>query len=68
MQVALGPLFSTMLSLNLLNTKLGLMLPYLAFGVSYQVFILYGFFKAIPRSSTRPPGSTAPATGGCSGR
>lgn len=47
-QVALGPLFSTMLSLNLLNTKVGLMLPYLAFGVSYQVFILYGFFKAIP--------------------
>jgi len=47
-QVALGPLFSTMLKLNLLNTKLGLILPYLAFGVSYQVFILYGFFKAIP--------------------
>ncbi|WP_267420631.1 MULTISPECIES: carbohydrate ABC transporter permease [unclassified Curtobacterium] len=47
-QVALGPLFSTMLSLNLLNTKLGILLPYLAFGVSYQVFILYGFFKAIP--------------------
>ncbi|PZF56184.1 carbohydrate ABC transporter permease [Curtobacterium sp. MCBD17_034] len=47
-QVALGPLFSTMLDLNLLNTKIGLILPYLAFGVSYQVFILYGFFKAIP--------------------
>ncbi|RKR75290.1 carbohydrate ABC transporter permease [Frondihabitans australicus] len=47
-QVALGPLFSTMLNLNLLNTKLGLMLPYLAFGISYQIFILYGFFKAIP--------------------
>lgn len=47
-QVALGPLFSTMLSLNLLNSKVGLILPYLAFGVSYQVFIMYGFFKAIP--------------------
>lgn len=47
-QVALGPLFSTMLDVGLLNTKLGLMLPYLAFGVSYQIFILYGFFKAIP--------------------
>jgi raffinose/stachyose/melibiose transport system permease protein len=47
-QVALGPLFSTMLNLNLLNTKVGLILPYLAFGVSYQIFILYGFFKAIP--------------------
>lgn len=47
-QVALGPLFSTMLNVGLLNTKLGLILPYLAFGVSYQIFILYGFFKAIP--------------------
>ena len=24
-------------------------LPYLAFGIPYQVFILYGFFKQIPR-------------------
>jgi len=47
-QVALGPLFSTMLNFGLLNTKLGLMLPYLAFGIPYQIFILYGFFKAIP--------------------
>jgi raffinose/stachyose/melibiose transport system permease protein len=47
-QVALGPLFSTMLNVGLLNSKLGLILPYLAFGVSYQIFILYGFFKAIP--------------------
>jgi raffinose/stachyose/melibiose transport system permease protein len=47
-QVALGPLFSTMLNLGLLNTKVGLILPYLAFGIPYQIFILYGFFKAIP--------------------
>jgi raffinose/stachyose/melibiose transport system permease protein len=47
-QVALGPLFSTELSLNILNTKLGLILPYLAFGISYQIFILYGFFRAVP--------------------
>ena len=47
-QVALGPLFSTMLNLGLLNTKIGLILPYLAFGIPYQIFILYGFFKAIP--------------------
>lgn len=47
-QVALGPLFSTMLDLGLLNTRLGLILPYLAFGIPYQIFILYGFFRAIP--------------------
>lgn len=48
-QVALGPLFSVMLQLDLLNTKLGLLLPYLAFGISFQVFILYGFFRSVPR-------------------
>lgn len=48
-QVALGPLFSTLLNLDLLNTKIGILFPYLAFGISYQVFILYGFFRAVPR-------------------
>ncbi|WP_024287362.1 carbohydrate ABC transporter permease [Cellulomonas sp. KRMCY2] len=47
-QVALGPLFNTMLSLDLLDSRAGLLLPYLAFGIPYQVFMLYGFFKAIP--------------------
>lgn len=47
-QVALGPLFNTMLSLGLLDSRAGLLLPYLAFGIPYQVFMLYGFFKAIP--------------------
>ncbi|TXR55769.1 carbohydrate ABC transporter permease [Quadrisphaera setariae] len=47
-QVGLGPLFTTMLSLDLLDTKLGLILPYLAFGIPYQIFMLYGFFRAIP--------------------
>ena len=48
-QVALAPLFRIMLGLNLLNTKLGILLPYIAFGIPYQVFMLYGFFKAIPQ-------------------
>jgi raffinose/stachyose/melibiose transport system permease protein len=47
-QIALGPLFNTMLSLNLLDSKFGLILPYLAFGVPYQIFMMYGFFRAIP--------------------
>lgn len=47
-QVGLGPLFTTMLSLGILDSRFGLILPYLAFGVPYQVFVLYGFFSAIP--------------------
>lgn len=47
-QIGLGPLFQTMLKLGLLNTKPGLILPYLAFGIPYQVFMLYGVFKSIP--------------------
>lgn len=47
-QVGLGSLFGTMLRLDLLNSLWGLMLPYLAFGIPYQVFMLYGFFRAIP--------------------
>lgn len=47
-QVGLGTLFGTMLSLDLLDSRAGLILPYLAFGIPYQVFMLYGFFKAIP--------------------
>lgn len=47
-QIGLGPLFNTMLSLDLLDTRIGLILPYLAFGIPYQVFMLYGFFRAIP--------------------
>jgi raffinose/stachyose/melibiose transport system permease protein len=48
-QVMLAPLFGLVNRLGLLNTYLGILLPYVAFGVPYQVFILYGFFKEIPR-------------------
>lgn len=48
-QVALGPLFKTILSLGLLNNPLGVILPYIGFGLPYQIFILYGFFSSIPR-------------------
>ncbi|AQP49338.1 ABC transporter permease [Tessaracoccus aquimaris] len=47
-QIGLGPLFNTMLTLDLLDSKMGLILPYLAFGIPYQIFVLYGFFRAIP--------------------
>ncbi|MBZ2197865.1 carbohydrate ABC transporter permease [Occultella gossypii] len=47
-QIALGPLFALMLELDLLNSWLGLLFPYLAFGLPYQTFVLFGFFSAIP--------------------
>ena len=47
-QIGLGPLFNTMLSLDLLDSRFGLILPYLAFGIPYQIFVLYGFFRGIP--------------------
>lgn len=48
-QIALGPLFSIINNLNLLNTRLGLMLPYLAFGIPMQTFMFYNFFRSVPK-------------------
>ena len=48
-QVMLAPLFTLVNSLGLINTYVGIILPYLAFGVPYQVFILYGFFREVPK-------------------
>jgi raffinose/stachyose/melibiose transport system permease protein len=48
-QVMLAPIFGVVNSFHLINSYIGVILPYLAFGVPYQVFILYGFFKEVPR-------------------
>ena len=48
-QVMLAPLFTLVNGFGLINTKLGIILPYLAFGVPYQVFILHGFFSEVPK-------------------
>jgi raffinose/stachyose/melibiose transport system permease protein len=48
-QVMLAPIFGVVNDFRLINTYVGVILPYLAFGVPYQVFILYGFFKEVPR-------------------
>lgn len=47
-QIGLGPLFNTMLTAGMLDSRFGLILPYLAFGIPYQIFVLYGFFSSIP--------------------
>jgi len=48
-QVLLAPLFSLVNSLGLINSYAGVILPYIAFGVPYQVFVLRGFFRQVPR-------------------
>ena len=48
-QVLLAPLFSMVNRLGLINTYVGVILPYIAFGVPYQVFILHGFFRQLPK-------------------
>jgi len=48
-QVMLAPIFKQVNSFGLINTYVGIILPYLAFGVPYQVFILHGFFREVPR-------------------
>lgn len=47
-QVAIAPLFQIINSMGLLNTHIGVILPYIGFGIPYQIFILYGFFRQIP--------------------
>jgi raffinose/stachyose/melibiose transport system permease protein len=48
-QVMLAPLFTLVNSFKLIDTYPGVILPYLAFGIPYQVFILHGFFRGIPK-------------------
>jgi raffinose/stachyose/melibiose transport system permease protein len=48
-QVMLAPIFRQVNAFGLINTYPGIILPYLAFGVPYQVFILHGFFSAVPK-------------------
>ena len=47
-QVLLAPLFTLIRGFGLINTYFGVFLPYVAFGLPYQVFILHGFFKEVP--------------------
>ena len=46
-QVLLAPLFSLVHGLRLTNTYIGVIPPYIAFGVPYQIFVLRGFFRGI---------------------
>ena len=49
-QLAVIPLFFEMRALGLLNSKFGLILVYTANGLPFAIFILAGFFRALPRA------------------
>lgn len=45
---ALLPLFKILSKLNILDSYLALILPYVAFGLPVAIFIFTGFFKSVP--------------------
>jgi ABC-type glycerol-3-phosphate transport system permease component len=48
LQLAVVPLFFQMRGLGLLDSRLGLCIVYVAFGLPFAVFVLTGFFKSLP--------------------
>ncbi|MFM9873917.1 MAG: carbohydrate ABC transporter permease [Fimbriimonadaceae bacterium] len=46
--LAAVPLFLTMVKIGLDDTLLGLVLAYVAYSLSFTVFVLHGFFSALP--------------------
>jgi raffinose/stachyose/melibiose transport system permease protein len=51
-QALLAPIFTLVNGFGLINTYAGIILPYLAFGIPYQVFILHSFFEEMPKALT----------------
>lgn len=49
-QLSIVPLFFQLRAMGLLNSRLGLILAYTANGLPFAIFILAGFFRALPRS------------------
>ena len=52
--------------LHLLNSLEGLILLYVASNLPFTIFLLRGFFEAIPASTRRRSASTEPGRCGCS--
>lgn len=46
--IALVPLFSTVRAMGLIDNVFGLLGPYLAFGIPFEVLVLYSFFRQLP--------------------
>lgn len=47
-QVALIPLFVLLRTFGLLNSHIGIIVTYIAVGLPFTVFLLYGFFRTLP--------------------
>lgn len=48
--VAMVPLFLLMSKIKLLDTHLGLLLAYTAYSLPFTIFILFAFFRALPKA------------------
>ncbi len=48
-QVALIPLFRTLVKLGIYNTYLAMILPYVAFGIPFNTFLLRSYLLGLPR-------------------
>lgn len=48
-QVTIVPINMAMTQLKLINTYLGLFIVYMAFGISFGVLVMRGFFRSIPK-------------------
>lgn len=46
--IALVPLFNTVRAMGLIDNIFGLLGPYLAFGIPFEVLVLYSFFRQLP--------------------
>jgi raffinose/stachyose/melibiose transport system permease protein len=46
--IALLPLFNTVKALGLIDNVFGLLGPYLAFGIPFEVLVLHSFFRQLP--------------------
>jgi len=46
--IALVPLFNTVKAMGLIDNIFGLLGPYLAFGIPFEVLVLYTFFRQLP--------------------
>lgn len=50
--LALVPLFFIMINMGLLNSRIGLILVYIGFGMPFSIFFLTAFFRSIPDELT----------------
>ena len=48
LQLAIVPLFFQMKGLHLLNSRPGLLVAYVAFGMPFAIFVMTGFFRSLP--------------------